>query len=328
MSSTSDSGWPDTSIAIRHLLDIQHGDTLKCHNRLSNKSMCRNPLSKATVIKITELTQSIASNKSIDHHVLELLKELASAVMCKRWHQDEASSKAQLWEKKLDSLARSPQSDQSRTASHKSQVPHTPTTDEAASETRKPSGSIHREPTCHRFEYYCRDKWFFETNSEVKHQLIKPLSAIEQGQGFLYSFRLPESHSVNGSSSREHVKIGCSNNVDRRLTDISRICHYQPQMIGAWEMPNPRRYERIIHLLLNNTRMSEPSGCPGCHVRHKEWFKFKKRDLHDLIRPWQQWATLKPYNKDGCLLPVWKKRLDNLDLGSPTCWVSFLRDTW
>ncbi|KAI0842424.1 hypothetical protein F5Y06DRAFT_257596 [Hypoxylon sp. FL0890] len=321
-----DPQWPETSDAVRHLLDIQHGDMLRCHGRSKNKSYCGNWLSKATGVKITELTSSIAASGSVTRRVLEILKELAGAVMCKRWHQSQGSSTAEVWEQQLNSIASSPKRGRPSPSSRNDQVPETPPTREKTSRIPSPSDVPPRQSPHHHFEYYCREKTFLETNLEVKHQLMTPLRKTEFDPGSIYAFSLPDSHFVNGNPSREYVKIGHSNNVHRRLTEISRKCQYQPRLIGVWEMPSPRRFERIIHLLLSSVRMSEPSGCPGCQVSHREWFKFNIRGIRDLIRSWQQWAMLQPYNNDGHLLSKWQKRLDELDLSHATCWVLFMGD--
>ncbi|KAI0144254.1 hypothetical protein F4776DRAFT_675748 [Hypoxylon sp. NC0597] len=326
MSARYEPQWPGTSEAVRNLLQIQHGDLLNCHGRAKHKSSCSNRLSKATAAKIAELTGSIATSGGVTLQVPQILKKLASAVMCKRWHQDQSRSKAKLWEQELNSIAISPKCGQSSTFSQNRPVPETPPAEDKTSRIPRPPKTPSSLPLRHTFEYYCREKTFFEINLEVKHQLMIPLRNTEFVPGSIYAFSLPASHMVNGKSSREYVKIGYSNNVHRRLAEICRDCQYQPCLIGIWEMPSPRRYERIVHLLLGSVRMSEPAGCPGCHISHREWFKFNIKGIRDLIRSWQQWAILKPYSNEGYLLLKWQKRLDQLDLSHSTCWASFMSD--
>ncbi|KAI1416076.1 hypothetical protein F5Y13DRAFT_206101 [Hypoxylon sp. FL1857] len=320
-----DPQWPKTPNDVRHLLNIQHGDMLRCHGRAKHKSSCGNWLSKATVAEITELTRSIATSGSVTRRVLEILKDLASAVMCRRWHQ-EGGLKAQLWEQQLNSITNSPKHSRSSLSPQSPRVPRTAATEERTSRIPKPLDSPRDQVSHHCFKYYGREKTFLEINLEVKHQLMIPLRTTEFDPGSIYAFNLPDSHRVDGKPGREYVKIGYSNNVHRRLAEISRKCQYKPQLVGVWEMPSPRRYERIIHLLLGSVRMSEPSGCPGCHISHREWFRFNIKGIRDLVRSWQQWAVLKPYGKDGQLRAKWQGRLDKLDLSDSTCWVSFMSD--
>ncbi|OTA70725.1 hypothetical protein K449DRAFT_460480 [Hypoxylon sp. EC38] len=317
MSARYDHRWPETSEAVRNLLNIQHGNVLSCHGRAKHKPSCGNWLSKATAAEIAELTCSIAASGSVTRQVPQTLKELARAVMCRRWHQDQSGSKAQLWEQQLNSIAITPKCGRSSPFPKNHPVPET------ARMPRSPDPP-RSQPLRHTFEYYCQEKTFFEINLEVKFQLMVPLRNTELIPGSIYAFSLPVSHLVNGKSSQEYVKIGYSSNVHRRLAEIYRNCQYQPCLIGTWEMPSPRRYERIVHLLLGSVRMSESAGCPGCHISHREWFKFNIKGIRDLIRSWQQWASLKPYSNEGYLRLKWQNRLDQLDLSHSTCWVSFM----
>ncbi|KAI1136213.1 hypothetical protein F5Y05DRAFT_114217 [Hypoxylon sp. FL0543] len=319
-----DPQWPRTPGAVRDFLNIQPGDMLKCHGRSKRKLSCGNWLSKTTAAKITELTCSIAASGGVTSRVLEILEDLAGAVLCKRWHQHQSSSKAEVWEQQLNSISSSPKHGRASPPPQNSQVPETTPTKEKTSRVPRPSDTPRYEPLHHHFEYYCREKSFFEINLEVKHQLMTPLRKTEFYAGSVYAFSLPDSHYVNGKASCEYVKIGYSNNVHRRLAEISRQCQYQPRLIGVWEMPSPRRYERVIHLLLSSVRMSEPLGCPGCRISHREWFRFNIDRLRDLVRSWQQWAVLEPYDNNGHLLPKWHDRLDQVDLSHATCWVSFM----
>ncbi|KAI1372868.1 hypothetical protein F4677DRAFT_430994 [Hypoxylon crocopeplum] len=318
--------WPDTSGAVRHLLAIQHGDMLRCHGRPKRNSTCGNQLGKSATVKIAELTGSVAASGRFNCRVSELLRELANAVMCRRWHQDQGVAKAEAWEQQLSSIASSSHRNQHEAASQHSRTSKTPDGREKPSQNSTPSSPPPGEFVCHRFEYYCREKSIFEVNLEVKYQLGRRLRGTEVYRGSIYAFNLPNSHNVNGKLSSSYAKIGFTNNFSRRLAEIRRACHYEPRVIGVWEIPNPLRYERIIHLLLSDVRMREPTGCPGCSVSHKEWFEFNRGVLCSLIRSWLQWAMRKPYSEDGHLQLLWQEKLNKLDLGSPTCWVPFLAD--
>ncbi|KAI1394670.1 hypothetical protein F4819DRAFT_253710 [Hypoxylon fuscum] len=314
--------WPDTPDTVRYLLNIQKADRIRCHGHSKSKSTCGNWLSKTTALRITELVGRIATSCFYDGKVSELVKQLATVVMCRRWHQDQGPSKARAWEQLLKSIHRGPCLVRMQDLSQNHDKPG-----ESSSQVPKPSSSPHDEPTCHRFEPYCRQKSLFEINMGVKHQIMRQLLSTELHFGSIYTFVLPDTHSVNGKPSHNYVKIGCSNNANRRLAEIERVCHYQPRLVGVWEMPNSRRHEKVIHLLLSNTRMSELSGCPVCAVRHREWFKIGRRAVCDLVETWQKWAMLKPYNEDGCLLPMWQDKLTKLDLEKSTCWALFLSNT-
>ncbi|KAI1501426.1 meiotically up-regulated gene 113-domain-containing protein [Biscogniauxia marginata] len=189
-----------------------------------------------------------------------------------------------------------------------------------------PATATYVFPVNHRLEYYGREKSDFHINFEVQQKLLEPLQAAERRVGSLYAFHLPSSHLVNGGSSRGYVKIGRSDKPSRRIETIGRECKYTPQLVTVSEMPNYPRFERVVHLLLANVRMYESGGCPGCatHSRHREWFDIEARDAEALIKAWQRWAMLRPYDRDGHLLPGWRHRVEKLDLTEPRCWDMFL----
>lgn len=67
---------------------------------------------------------------------------------------------------------------------------------------------------------------------------------------FLYSFSHPENINDCGTepiTQVELLKIGRSNNVERRVRQWKKQCKYAPHLRFAYAMPQYHRIERIVH---------------------------------------------------------------------------------
>ncbi|PYH88186.1 DUF1766-domain-containing protein [Aspergillus ellipticus CBS 707.79] len=123
------------------------------------------------------------------------------------------------------------------------------------------------------------------------------------------------------------LKIGRTNNVQRRLNEWTRQCSHNLTLIRYYpytpssatpspqpsparhgtpshdnsplapgrKMPHVHRVERLIHLELADVRIRDLGKCPDCGKEHKEWFeisadKASLKRVDDCIRRWVQWA--------------------------------------
>jgi hypothetical protein len=337
--------WPVTSDALRELLGIKSGTSLKCHGVAKTRSFCGNDLSGASIADIAKLVTSIVSSGSITPIVLQHLQKLSSLVLCRRRHQDQSEEKRQLWVEKLRTIntkagsrASGPSPRPAEETGERGQSRRAPpeggrkkpprtgkqTTTEDSSQNIPAPEKQRQERNCHVFTPYGPSRTVYHTNHEVRDKLLRPLSDRELRQGSIYAFQFPKDHRVNGGDSEAYTKIGCTVRWSTRQAAIRRECGYMPQLICAWSMPHHARFENTIHSLLHNRRKRESAGCPTCNTKHREWFEYSSEETKKLIDLWQAWAQLRPYHSDGRLRSKWRRELNGLDLADPDCWLTFL----
>lgn len=95
---------PITFSKILELLEIQNpeqGDILRCHGLNKDRSSCRNHVLKALSSEIASIVRNLANSWHRSPSTLTLLGDLSKLVMCRRFHQGQASSKCSEWESKL-----------------------------------------------------------------------------------------------------------------------------------------------------------------------------------------------------------------------------------
>ncbi|KAF3760807.1 DUF1766-domain-containing protein [Cryphonectria parasitica EP155] len=176
------------------------------------------------------------------------------------------------------------------------------------------------------FHPYGQPKSTRAINEAIKSELLKAYSAASAG--FIYGFVHPSSVLIRlGTGPLRKVglvKIGRSANVERRMKQWAAQCRYAPSLVFAHAMAQQhQRIERVVHHQLHNARLREHLGCSGCGVRHVEWFRVDAAHAEALVRMWQGFVRLEPYDEVGHLLPTWLARLGQVDLGDPDCWVLF-----
>lgn len=176
------------------------------------------------------------------------------------------------------------------------------------------------------FNTFGRPKSVREINEAIKTELLRPYPDVE---GFIYGFSHPENTFVKFGTGRalqmELLKIGRSDNIERRMRQWRKQCKYVPRLVFAHAMPQHYRIERVIHHQLHNARLREYLGCSGCGARHKEWFRVKAEYAQSLVATWRGFTEQQPYDELGNMLPDWLKRLEKIDLADPDCWSRFTR---
>ena len=373
--------WPKHCAELQDLLCIQEVNGMTCHGyaRTTKTHTCRNPIARANASRVPELLRKIVSAGKLDGMVKQCLQDLASIVLCRRWHQDQALDKFSTWWEFLSSLvltstpqaskpktvhqtistARPPPSGQNIPSTsphrpqshHRSQRPSNPSTPEHEATTAADTSTAHQSPpsantrsrtaqntstsyrqppsqeanlAIHTFQPYGQQHTIYYINHDIQLTLKKPLNGRELAvNGCIYGFTYPSHHSVTNETATQYVKIGFSNNVTRRMSDIQRQCHYTPQLLFALDMPHFEWIEKIVHHYLHNSRRRE-QGCPGCGVRHREWFAVHTDLAKGVVTMWQRWAQAHPYNALGHLSEECSKRLEKLDLCDPRCWIRFV----
>ncbi|ROV92370.1 hypothetical protein VMCG_09113 [Cytospora schulzeri] len=167
-----------------------------------------------------------------------------------------------------------------------------------------------------------------EINEGIKRLLLKYSPATE---GYVYGFMHPDDMLFRTSSEictqgTHLIKIGRSVNYERRMREFRRNCKYVPRVVFAYFMPHHFRIEMVIHLQLHNVRLRDV-GCIGCGARHEEWFGVDVGYAERLVSLWQGFANCHPYDEQGEMLPMWRERLEELDMDDIDCWERFIRGT-
>lgn len=146
----------------------------------------------------------------------------------------------------------------------------------------------------------------------------------------MYGFQHPHDIALDPSSppgghdGRPHlIKIGRSRNHRVRMRQISKSCGYIPHTVFAHLMPQHARVERVVHAQLHNSRLRDV-GCGGCGARHEEWFQVGVGQAEHLVALWKAFVECQPYDEQGEMLPAWRGRLEQLDLGEVDCWELFV----
>jgi hypothetical protein len=148
------------------------------------------------------------------------------------------------------------------------------------------------QPSSGPFAHY-QPKWTKPLS--VSHALQKvinePLKPTDKKDGFIYIF-WEEGHFGK-------VKIGRTNNLDRRLEEWNRDCNrkhaYHPatQRNELIEIPHVSRVERLIHIELKDQRRER--HCESCNKRHQEWFEVGEAAVIQVFEKWRDWILQKPY---------------------------------
>ncbi len=103
-----------TPLTIRQKLQINEGDSLKCHGQTARNIRCTNPIARTNCIRIDTIVKRLTDPSSISSDqvkIKRLLEELSGLVLCKRFHQDQAPELFKDWLPKIADITVSTRAD-------------------------------------------------------------------------------------------------------------------------------------------------------------------------------------------------------------------------
>ncbi|KAK2730491.1 chitin synthase [Colletotrichum kahawae] len=189
--------------------------------------------------------------------------------------------------------------------------------------------TVEYKNTIHTFVPYYQPKHIGMINKDIVNKLHVSFTKSEEegyykGEGYIYGYQLPQDHQMANLKAHKMVKIGFTNNYDRRMKEVQKKCHYEPQLIFAYKVTHHVKMEKIIHLLLRNYQRKE--RCPGCSVQHHEFFEVDASTAEAVVRMWAVWARLRPFDDAGSLSPYWSQKLKEMNTKDPDCWEKLIFD--
>lgn len=347
MQDTTQLIWPQSADSLCQTLHVACGAGIKCHGTTKKSEPCTRDISGASGKSIAKLLDRVVAAGSWDA-ARKLLEELSQLVLCKKDHQKQGHELLSVWQEAFaDAERRHGVSGAAKTK------PETPIKRESTlpSPTPKPiikseklvkpetaseldlwsippiaSSPIPAEPPkqAHVFVPYGKQRTLEQINKAIKGKLGNPLSANEikclRKDGVVYVYTFGEDlHTAR----LPHLKIGYTNNLERRTQEWSRQCGYGVGSMCNFPTIHYIRVERLVHAQLWQLRRRE-EDCPGCHRSHKEFFNVRLPEASKLIAMWADWLRLRPYNEDdGSLKEEWMTKLKDVDLKDPNCWDKF-----
>lgn len=178
------------------------------------------------------------------------------------------------------------------------------------------------------FNPFAPSKSALEINNIIKQLLLRHHAGADEG--YVYGFHHPDDVAVDALSAGEGhngrprlIKIGRSKDHQVRMRQIRNGCGYIPHTVFAHHMPQHAMVERVVHTQLHNSRLREVR-CAGCGTKHAEWFQVEVSRAEHLVTLWKAFAGHQPYDEQGEMLPAWRERLEQLDLGDADCWEDFV----
>ncbi|SCO85412.1 uncharacterized protein FRV6_09539 [Fusarium oxysporum] len=182
-----------------------------------------------------------------------------------------------------------------------------------------------------------RSMTFDDTGKSPVHnimsRLVKPVEA-KNLSGYIYCFAerskpgfLKIGHVVCPESSKSDQK---SDQVEKRMEEWRHACKHDLDFRFEVFMPcSVPRMESLIHQTLH--REKQYASCPNtaCPKTHREWFKIEENQARQVIKVWEQFSKLKPYDKEGRLTDNWARyeltqlaQLDNECLWNTKKWLA------
>ncbi|KAL8951537.1 MAG: hypothetical protein Q9222_002508 [Ikaeria aurantiellina] len=219
-------------------------------------------------------------------------EQLASLLLCRRYHQKDASSLARAWEVMRDPTIRQdqeekplvPSSTARRTRSSSSTIVQWDEFDSSQVHIRKfePFDARAKSRTC--------------TQGFVQGAMKKNLNATEaQSQGLVYIYWFPGNFG--------HIKIGVtSKSPEERLAAWRTQCGHEPLLIYPREekdrepIPHVFRVEKLVQAQLRNCRRKQ-TLCRKCKKRHHEWFETATAEAIATVQRWTAWIRTEPYEQ-------------------------------
>ena len=175
------------------------------------------------------------------------------------------------------------------------------------------------------FDPYGPPRSTLDINKTIQNILLRPHA--NAGEGYVYAFQHPDDIALaqppQPAAQPHLIKIGRSKNHRARMRQTSKRCGYVPRTVFAYLMPRHAMVERVVHAQLHNSRLRDV-GCVGCGTRHEEWFRVDVRRAEHVVALWKAFVECSPYDEQGAMLPAWRERLEQLDLGDADCWQRFV----
>ncbi|CAF3566726.1 hypothetical protein SNK03_003365 [Fusarium graminearum] len=356
---TSKTGWPTTSSALRELLNIDNGNNIKCHGQCqSGKNTgkrCGIAISKINSKKIASLSDQIVDHGSFCASE-SLLSEMALLTMCPRFHRNQASGRLSLWEtilKPIKKVAFKKEDEDDSLTTHKEDVSESLDADivevkhKVLSKNEKSISKITNHHTSQPIPSTPTKPFISSTPSTPSKQSPPKVSTPKHEfedfgpawtvikinkdiRKLLLRPLLDTEKKSDGfiyaylfpetyRDANPHIKIGYAHDVEKRMKDWKAQCGYNSKVICQFAAEHYVKVEKLVHRQLRNQRKREKE-CPTCHVSHQEWFKTKSTTASKNIMMWTSWMRQKPYDDDGYLEEKWRTRIEGLDLTDPSCW--------
>ena len=301
--------------------------------RCTNLIAKRNSEEARLILRRVEKTQA----EELGEDVTQSLDTLAELLLCKRYHQGEASTLSTKWttgikpnahtRRASDSVLVSPETLTNRpivaTSRRSSAV-----TRSVAAAAQAPSPIVLRSTevktdflggkslqTCIRtfvpFDPLAKSR--AHTERYVRGAIMKDLISREETEGFIYIYWFPGNFG--------HLKIGVTTrSPEERLREWQKQCGHDPILIypAAEEdrvmIPHVYRVEKLVHAQLRDVRRKE-TRCEKCEKCHREWFEGPAKVAIATVKRWSAWISDEPYKLQGGvwrLSPIHKKNLNTL----------------
>jgi len=125
-------------------------------------------------------------------------------------------------------------------------------------------------------------------------QVKRNLLPTEVDRRTIYGFR--------ESADSEFMKIGVTNNFDRRMQELGAQCGYKVgHPVFRFEVSHAGRVERLLQRYFAAERRVEDvtrlATQPDCrHARHIEWFQIGDERVKVVAERWRLWMEMKPYH--------------------------------
>ncbi len=330
---------------LREALNVPDELHLRCCGITKLKKYCTKPISKANRTSIKQLLSDAVAAGSWSA-AQQFLTRLAQLVLCQGPHQVQGSKLLCSWQEAFAEAEKRPSAGEPVT-----KITVTPT-DSAAikhepvyihryiAATAKPEVSTKSEPEdeerdlsslsevqeetrpTHVFVPYGKPRTQHKINKIIKGMLGKPLSPTEKKSlsksGVVYTYKFAE----EAGSERPHLKIGYTDDLDRRQKEWKRKCGYEIKRVSYTPANLYPRVERLVHAQLWARRKREEQ-CLGCGGGHKEFFEMRLHEVNAVIGLWAEWMEHNPYDEYGLLKTEWQEKLQEVDLNDPNCWETF-----
>lgn len=233
--------------------------------------------------KIRELVEIFPKDLPSETHLIEL----ATHLLCVRFHRSLAPKIAKAWKQDL-----------SNSSEQNSEI---------VTEVTTPI-NLHE-----KFVHTSREQFSNSIVSAIVKAMRRPLSPLDIRHGFIHIGTRPGDPSL--------TKVGCTKEAMADLTlHSTRGCRFKVDHISYYLVQHYHRTERLVSCSLSENLAPERRSKPSKECNHLVhlWFKIDRKAAGLIVKRWQAWMELNPYNSDQ-LDPFWSailfeaEKLPNLD---------------